>query len=116
MSGAEWQIVGFTVRVATLATLAILPPGLAVAWLLARRPWPGKSLVETLVALPLVMPAPGPGRRPDPAGPAQPVRSPLHLDQDVFVTVTKRLAKSAPGTSRGPVRSPPRRAASCVRT
>jgi molybdate transport system permease protein len=33
-----------------------LPPGLAVAWLLARRSWRGKSLVETLVALPLVMP------------------------------------------------------------
>ncbi len=56
MSGAEWQIVGFTVGVAALATLLILPPGLAVAWLLARRRWRGKSLVETLVALPLVMP------------------------------------------------------------
>jgi molybdate transport system permease protein len=27
-----------------------------LAWLLARREWPGKSLVDTLVALPLVMP------------------------------------------------------------
>ena len=33
-----------------------MPPGLAVAWLLARYRWRGKSLVETLVALPLVMP------------------------------------------------------------
>lgn len=56
MSAVEWQVVGFTVGVAALATLLILPLGLAVAWLLARRRWPGKSLVETLVALPLVMP------------------------------------------------------------
>lgn len=45
-----------TLRTAALATLLIVPPGLAVAWLLARRQWRGKSLVETLVALPLVMP------------------------------------------------------------
>jgi molybdate transport system permease protein len=34
----------------------ILPFGLALAWALARRNWPGKSLVETLVSLPLVLP------------------------------------------------------------
>lgn len=56
MTAAELQLVWFTVRVAALATLAILPPGLALAWLLARRRFPGKALVETLVALPLVMP------------------------------------------------------------
>ena len=56
MSSEEWQIVGLTVRTAGLATLLILPPGLLLAWLLARASWRGKSLVETLVALPLVMP------------------------------------------------------------
>jgi molybdate transport system permease protein len=56
MSSAEWQILGLTLRTAAVATLLILPPGLAVAWVLARRSWRGKSLVETLVALPLVMP------------------------------------------------------------
>ena len=56
MSSHEWQILGLTLRTAALATLLIVPPGLAVAWLLARRRWRGKSLVETLVALPLVMP------------------------------------------------------------
>lgn len=56
MSSAEWQILGLTLRTASLATLLIIPPGLAMAWLLARRRWRGKSLVETLVALPLVMP------------------------------------------------------------
>jgi molybdate transport system permease protein len=50
------DILSLTLRTAALATLLILPPGLAIAWLLARKAWPGKSLVETLVALPLVMP------------------------------------------------------------
>jgi molybdate transport system permease protein len=53
---SQWEIVGFTVLVAGLATVAIFPFGVALAWLLARRSWPGKSIVETLVALPLVMP------------------------------------------------------------
>ena len=56
MSPEEWQIVGFTLRIAALSTLCILPPGIALAWVMARRHWPGKSLVETLVSLPLVIP------------------------------------------------------------
>jgi len=52
----EWQIVWFTAWVSALSTILILPAGLAAAWLLARHDWPGKSLVETLVTLPLVMP------------------------------------------------------------
>ena len=55
-SWSDWQIIGFTVRSALLATLLALPPALGIAWLLARRHWPGKSLVETILALPLVMP------------------------------------------------------------
>jgi molybdate transport system permease protein len=49
-------VLSLTLRTAALATILIVPPGLAVAWLLARRRWYGKSLLETLVALPLVMP------------------------------------------------------------
>ena len=56
MNFEEWQIVWFTAWISALSTVAILPFGLAVAWLLARRDWPGKSLVETFVTLPLVMP------------------------------------------------------------
>jgi molybdate transport system permease protein len=52
----EWQIVWFTAWVSGLSTIAILPFGLGVAWLLARHNWPGKSLVETFISLPLVMP------------------------------------------------------------
>lgn len=50
------RITGFTLGIALLSTALILPPGVALGWLLARRDWPGKVLVETLVALPLVIP------------------------------------------------------------
>jgi len=56
MTGETWQVIGFTLWVSVLSTLVILPFGLAAAWVLARRQWPGKSLFETLVSLPLVMP------------------------------------------------------------
>ena len=56
MTAPEWQIVWFTAWVSALSTVVILPPGLAVAWLMARYEWPGKSIVETLISLPLVMP------------------------------------------------------------
>ena len=50
------DIVWFTVGVSVLATLCIIPPGIVAAWLLARKKWPGKSLVETCLSLPLVLP------------------------------------------------------------
>jgi molybdate transport system permease protein len=56
MTAADWQVVWFTTWVSALITILILPVGLAVAWLLARRDWPGKSLVETFISLPLVIP------------------------------------------------------------
>src|SRR5580765_5288853 len=56
MTSPEWQILWFTAWVSALSTLLILPFGVAIAWLLARHEWPGKSIVETLVSLPLVMP------------------------------------------------------------
>src|SRR6266571_1875505 len=56
MSAGEWQIVWFTAWVSALSTVAILPLGLAAAWLLARYDWVGKSVVETIITLPLVMP------------------------------------------------------------
>jgi molybdate transport system permease protein len=52
----EWGVVFFTLRVAALATLVVLPPGIAAALFLARYAGPGKSAVETLLALPLVLP------------------------------------------------------------
>lgn len=51
-----WQITLFTLAVGLAATVLILPFGIAVSWLFARKSWPFKSLVETFVLLPLVMP------------------------------------------------------------
>jgi molybdate transport system permease protein len=56
MTAEAWQIVFFTIKVSALSTLLILPPGIAIAWLLARRDWPGKAFVETAVMLPLFVP------------------------------------------------------------
>ena len=56
MSGEEWQILWFTVWVSAVSTLVILPFGVAIAWLLARHDWYGKSVVETVISLPLVLP------------------------------------------------------------
>jgi len=56
MTSEAWQVIGFTLGVAAFSTLLNLPLAVGLGWLLARRAWRGKSLVETLVALPLVMP------------------------------------------------------------
>ncbi|KNY23156.1 molybdate ABC transporter permease subunit [Methylobacterium sp. ARG-1] len=51
-----WNAVALSLRVASVATLASLLPGLAVAWLLARRRFPGRALLDGLVHLPLILP------------------------------------------------------------
>ena len=45
-----------SLKVALWATLVILPPGILLGLLLARRSFPGKSIVETITSLPLVLP------------------------------------------------------------
>ena len=56
MNWANWQVIGFTVGLASLTTLLITPAGIALGWLLARRQWRGKTVVETFLYLPLVLP------------------------------------------------------------
>jgi molybdate transport system permease protein len=56
MTPEEWTAVRLSLLVATTATLASLPIGLAIAWLLARRDFWGKGLLDTLVHLPLILP------------------------------------------------------------
>ncbi len=51
-----WQITLFSLGVGLAATALILPFGIALAWLFARKQWPLKSVLETIVLLPLVMP------------------------------------------------------------
>ena len=54
--GALWQALGVSLRVAACATLLAAGPALALGWLLARRAFRGKAVLEALVALPLVLP------------------------------------------------------------
>jgi molybdate transport system permease protein len=56
LSPEETRVVLFTLGVGALATVVILPPGVAVALLLARYRGPGKGLLETVLSLPLVLP------------------------------------------------------------
>ncbi|MDX1952111.1 MAG: molybdate ABC transporter permease subunit [Verrucomicrobiota bacterium] len=56
MSPAEWQVISFTLGMSLLATLLMTPFGIATGWLLARKNWIGKSIVETILSLPLVIP------------------------------------------------------------
>jgi molybdate transport system permease protein len=52
----EFEAIVLSLRVATTAVIASLPFGILVAWLLARRRFPGKALLNGLVHLPLILP------------------------------------------------------------
>lgn len=52
----EWEAVRLSLKVSVLATLLSLPFGLAIAYLLARKQFWGKQLVNGLVHLPLILP------------------------------------------------------------
>ena len=52
----EWTAIHLSLRIALVATVVALPFGIAVAWLLARKDFWGKSLLDGLVHLPLVLP------------------------------------------------------------
>jgi molybdate transport system permease protein len=77
-----------TLQVAAVATALILPAGVLLGLLLARRTFPGRSLVETFVSLPLVLPPTAVGylllrllAREGPLGPAS-----LGFDLDLLFT------------------------------
>jgi molybdate transport system permease protein len=56
LTGDDWEALGFSAGVSSVAVLCSLPFGLALGWGLARRAFPGKALVETALNLPLVLP------------------------------------------------------------
>ena len=56
LSFDTWQITLFSLAVGLASTVLILPFGITLAWLFARKEWPLKSVVETIVLSPLVMP------------------------------------------------------------
>lgn len=56
MDQSTLGLAAFTTLMGVISTLVALPFGIVAAWALARRAFPGKVLVETLLTLPLVLP------------------------------------------------------------
>ena len=56
LSAEEWQAILLSLRVGVWSVGLSLPFGMLLAWLLARREFPGKALLDGLVHLPLVLP------------------------------------------------------------
>lgn len=56
LSQYEWQVICLSIKIAGAAIFFSLPLGVFIAWLLARRQFIGKSLLDSLIHLPLVLP------------------------------------------------------------
>lgn len=56
LTAQEWEIVQLSLKVGIVAVIVTLPIAFALAYLLARGRFPGKTLVDGLVHLPLVVP------------------------------------------------------------
>jgi molybdate transport system permease protein len=56
LSPQEWTAVALSLRIALVSTVVALPFGIAIAFVLARKSFWGKSLVDAVVHLPLVLP------------------------------------------------------------
>jgi molybdate transport system permease protein len=56
LTAEEWTAIRLSLRIAIVATIVALPFGIAVAWLLARKNFWGKGLLDGLIHLPLVLP------------------------------------------------------------
>ncbi len=56
LSPQDWTAVALSLRIAAVATVVALPFGIAIATLLARKSFWGKSLLDAVVHLPLVLP------------------------------------------------------------
>lgn len=56
LSDYEWQALLLSLKISSVAVLWSLPPGILLAWILARGRFPGKALLDSLIHLPLVLP------------------------------------------------------------
>ncbi|WP_034913492.1 MULTISPECIES: molybdate ABC transporter permease subunit [Erwinia] len=56
LSDPEWQAVALSLKVSSVAVLFSLPFGILMAWVLVRCQFPGKTLLDSLIHLPLVLP------------------------------------------------------------
>lgn len=61
LSPEEWQAVALSARVALCATLVCLPLGIGAAYLLTRRRFPGRLILDAFVQMPMVLPPVVPG-------------------------------------------------------
>lgn len=52
----DWVAITLSLKVAAVAVAFSLPVGIAVAWLLARHEFPGKTLLNGFIHLPLILP------------------------------------------------------------
>jgi molybdate transport system permease protein len=52
----EWSALSLSLRVSLWSVAIMLPPGVLLGWLLARRQFHGKSVVESVLYMPLVLP------------------------------------------------------------
>ncbi|WP_434361748.1 molybdate ABC transporter permease subunit [Parasalinivibrio latis] len=56
LSDYEWQALTLSLKIASVAVIFSLPFGIGFAWILARKHFPGKGLLEGAIHLPLVLP------------------------------------------------------------
>ena len=56
LTAEEWEVLQLSIKVALWSVAGSLPPAVAVAYVLARLSFPGKSLFDGIVHLPLVLP------------------------------------------------------------
>jgi molybdate transport system permease protein len=56
LTPSEWEALRLSLKVAAVSVAGSLPVGFALAWLLARHRFPGKTLLDAVIHLPLVLP------------------------------------------------------------
>lgn len=61
LSESEWQVLGLSAQVGCWATLVCLLPGVFFGWLLARKDFMAKPVLEAVLFMPMVLPPTVPG-------------------------------------------------------
>lgn len=56
LTAQEWSIILLSLKIGSAAVIASLPLGIWLAWLLARKEFRGKTILDSIINLPLVLP------------------------------------------------------------
>ncbi len=56
LTADDWEVIALSLRIAIVAVIAVLPIAFGLAYLLARGRFPGRTLLDAIVHLPLVLP------------------------------------------------------------